>query len=398
MATKKTKQSVLDSAPEAPAAGAGGGGGASPLRISEFGEILGQQHAISLLMAAAQAERIHHAWIFHGPAGVGKFTTALAFAAMLLDPTTAPDLAGVLAPDPGSETQRLLRAGAHPDLHIITKELAAVSREPTVRTSKQRVIPVDVVREFLIEPAQRTRSVVNRSLAGKVFIVDEAELLRADAQDVMLKTLEEPAPGSVIILITSSEDRLLPTVRSRCQRIAFTPLDDAAMGVWYDRSGMPTEPREHREWLIRYAGGSPGWVTQAVEHGLFAWQQTLEPPLTHIDAGRPVPELGAALHTLVEEKAAAWVKTNPEASKEAANFAWSRRMFAFLAERYRLAYRESLMRGGSPGSSERFLRAVETIMAAEGHAAANVNIQFVMENLAAQLSVRLSRPAPRPAR
>lgn len=367
-------------------------------RILGLDDILGQGHAVDVLLAAARAGRIHHAWIFHGPPGVGKFTTALAFAALLLDPTTAPDLSGRLAPDPESETRRLLRAGAHPDLHIVNKELAAVSSDGDTRTGKQRVIPVEVVREFLIGPAERTRSVVAKSLAGKVFIVDEAELLGRSGQNAMLKTLEEPAPGSVIILVTSSEDRLLPTIRSRCQRVAFSTLDDATLREWYERAGMPSEPPEHREWLLRYAGGSPGWIASAVEHGLFAWGQTLEPMLSQIDAGRPAPALGSAMHALVEEKAAAWVKANPEASKEAANFAWSRRMFGFLAERYRLAYREALMRGGASASGDRFVRALDAISTAEEHAAANVNLQFVFENLAAQLMTRLARPAQRAVR
>lgn len=366
---------------------------AAPKAVPTLDDLLGQEHAVAVLRAAAESRRIHHAWVFHGPPGVGKFTAAVAFAALLLDPTTAPDLSGKLAPDPNSQTQHLIRTGSHPDLHIITKELAAISRDDRVRNSKQRVIPVEVVREFLIEPAQRTRAVLGDSLAGKVFIVDEAELLAPAGQDAMLKTLEEPPPGTVLILVTSSDEKLLPTVRSRSQRVAFTALDDKSMREWYARSGLPTDPPDLRDWLLRYAGGSPGWAASAVEHNLYAWEQTLAPALDAIDRGAPVPGLGATLHALVEEKAAAWVKANPDASKEAANIYWTRRLLAYLAERYRLAHREALLGAKTPGASERYLRATEALAAAESHAAANVNLQFVMENLAARLSARANAAA-----
>lgn len=62
--------------------------------------IEGQPRALSVLSQSAQSGRLHHAWIFHGPEGVGKFTAAVSWAAMLLDPSSAPDLSGNVAPDP----------------------------------------------------------------------------------------------------------------------------------------------------------------------------------------------------------------------------------------------------------------------------------------------------------
>jgi DNA polymerase-3 subunit delta' len=186
-----------------------------PLRLAQ---VLGQERAIATLRAAIQSGRIHHAWIFHGPAGVGKFTTALAFAALILDPSSAPDLSGQVEVDPDSKTQQLLASGTHPDLFIITKELAAVSREASVRESKQRNIAKEVLAEFLLEPATRSRVSGDQALASKVFIVDEAELMDRHGQNALLKTLEEPPPGAVIILVTANEDRLLTTCGAAANR------------------------------------------------------------------------------------------------------------------------------------------------------------------------------------
>src|SRR5690606_4650358 len=119
-------------------------------------------------------------------------------------------------------------AWPHPDLHVVTKELARYSEDRSTRERKLTQIPVDVLRTELIEPVYRAAQMGH----GKVFIVDEAELLNDAGQNAMLKTLEEPPAGTTIILVTSIQDRLLPTIRSRCQRVAFVPLPDSVVSRW----------------------------------------------------------------------------------------------------------------------------------------------------------------------
>jgi DNA polymerase III subunit delta' len=351
-------------------------------------QVLGQDRALGQLRAAVSAGRIHHAWIFHGPVGVGKFTTAQAFAAMLLDPTTAPDLSGVLSTDPESATQKLIRAGTHPDLHVIVKELAAVSSDAPTRDRKQFNIPLEVLREFLLEPASKTRVVVTGSPVGKVFIVDEAELIDIRGQNSLLKMLEEPPVGSVIILVTSSEERLLPTIRSRCQRVAFAPLSDAAMKEWLKRSGASVTP-EQTAWVLKFAAGAPGVAAIALENELFTWHRALGPMLERLESGMFPIEMGATMAQFIDERAAAWVKKNPDASKDAANKAWARRMFAFLAEHYR----QRLGLEGGAGGGIRAADAIQAIARAEEQLGANVNLALVMENLTAQLSLQTGSAA-----
>lgn len=342
-------------------------------------QLLGHERAVGQLLAAVTAERIHHAWIFHGPVGVGKFTAANAFAGMLLDPTTAPDLSGRLSVDPESPTQRLVRSGTHPDLHVVVKELAAVSSDSATRDRKQFNIPLEVLREFLLEPAAKTRVVVADSPVAKVFIVDEAELIDIRGQNSLLKMLEEPPPGSVIILVTSSEERLLPTIRSRCQRVAFGPISDAAMRTWIKRA-HPDISTDQETWLLTFAAGSPGVATLALENDLFCWRQQLGPMLDRLGSGLFPIDMGTTLAQLIDERAAAWVKKNPDASKDAANKAWARRMFAFLAEHYRQQLSHA---GGGLQAAD----AIQTIARAEEQLGANVNLGLVMENLVAQLSL-----------
>jgi DNA polymerase III subunit delta' len=349
-----------------------------------LGEIVGQDRAVGALRSALASKRIHHAWIFHGPAGVGKFTTALAFAAVVLDPTSSAGLmGGDIEPDPDSVVQRLLGAGTHPDLHIITKELATVSRDATVRASKQRNIAKDVLEEFLIDPATRTGGGGGASLASKVFIIDEAELVDARGQNSLLKTLEEPAPGSVIILVTPSEERLLPTIRSRCQRVGFSPLSERDMEAWLKGSGLDISGLDapSRQWLLTYAEGSPGLAHLALTTGIVEWHRTLAPMLAEVDRGRFPLDLGPTMAKLADEWSQGWIDRpgNENASKEAANRAASRQMFRLVGGHYRRRLRET---GGETAAA-----AIGLIGEAERQAETNVQATFVMEHLAAQLAL-----------
>lgn len=393
MATKKRTQSEdLASASAAPT------GEAAPAgrEVLSLDDVLGQDAAIGTLRTALGeggkgGDRLHHAWIFQGPLGVGKFSTALAFASYLLDPTLASDLSGRLGIDPDGLIHRLIRAGTHPDLHIVTKELAKVSRETKIQNQKQISIPKEVIEEFLTEPASRTRVQIGASKVGKVFIVDEADLLNAASQNVMLKTLEEPPVGTIIILVTAVEDRLLPTIRSRCQRVGFGPLSEASMKAWLKRARLTLDPA-HEQWLLKFAAGSPGLAKIAMDHNLITWHETLGPMIHAAEQGRFAVPFGATMHRLVDEQAGAWVKSRPDASKDAANKAWARRMLGYLGEHYRDRLRQAAS-GGSVGSGEasgpgvgRCVAAIDALAGAEEELNTNVNMQFVFENLAVKLS------------
>ena len=400
---KKVSQKVAAGEPPARPSPAGrGGGGAKAVRggrkvaeaapargemsldrVPRMSDIVGQDRAVGVLQRALASGRLHHAWIFAGPAGVGKFTTALALAGLALDPTTGRTLSGELEADEDSPVQRMLRAGSHPDLHVVTKEMAAYSRERQVRDSKQRTIPVDVVREFLIEPAQRSRQVAGASMASRVFVVDEAEFMNAAAQNALLKTLEEPASGVLIVLVTTAEDRLLATIRSRCQRVGFGELDGASMGAWLASRGLGDRAAE----LVELVGGSPGRALAALENGLPAWRDAVWPMVDAALSGREPAEMGGLMHGLCEEWAKGWVKAHPDASKEAANHAAVGRMLELVSRRVR-----QRMAGGR-GDVVALAGAVDALREAEHLAERNVNLQFVFDDLAAQLADGAARPA-----
>lgn len=352
--------------------------------IPRWDQIVGQDQPIEVMQTALASGRTHHAWLFAGPPGVGKFTSALAFASCLMDPTTARNLGGRYEPDPDSATQRRLRAGEHPDLHIVRKELALYSDNSKVRERKLASIPLEVIREHLLEPAYRAPTVARDAIAPKVFIVDEAELLDrseswAPVQNAILKTMEEPPPGTVVILVTTSEDRLLPTIRSRCQRLAFRTLSDDEMIRWLSGSDIAVPPGS-RDWLMQVAQGSPGRLVEAIEAGLESWAQPLGTIFAAFDAGRPVFDFGPLAKGLIESYAASWTAGGKNRSKEVANRRAARQLLAVLAGHFQ----QGLRRSHDP---EWHARAVMRCERAERELASYVQPALVFDALAADISV-----------
>lgn len=344
-----------------------------PPRAGTLDEVIGQDRAVRRLRGAIAAGRLHHAWIFHGPVGVGKFRTAMALARELLTPATG---------DAGAMV-RLLEAGTHPDLHIITKELARVSEEARLREQVLRNIAKGVLDEFLIEPAHRTRVITSDSPAAKVFIVDEADLIEGPGQNTLLKTLEEPPPGTVVILVTPQADRLLPTVRSRCQAVAFGPLSDAEFAAWIQRHLADATPAD-REFLARFADGAPGVAEVAYRTGITAWARHLEPLLAAADAGRFNPELAASIAGSIDTWAEERQKENKRASKLSANAAAARWMLRLLGDRYRRRLHGASMAADAEGMA-RASRAIGLLDECE-RLLYNVQPIFVAERLALGLA------------
>lgn len=349
-----------------------------------FAAILGHDRSLARLTDAMRSGRVHHAWVFHGPGGVGKFTAALAFAALLLDPTTQETFGGELVSDPESATRRLLDSGTHPDLHVVTKELAQFHPDAAVRKLKLTNIPLDVIREFLIAPANIAASVRTEARAAKVFIVDEAELMAGPSQNAVLKLLEEPPPRTVIILVTASEERLLPTIRSRCQRVYFGPLGQPDMLKWLKSAAPELSPKD-RDYLLDFAHGCPGVLLGAAKAGLPAWREAIAPLLDDAAKGRYSPVLGPTMAELIEAWAKGSVESGDEGSKSAANKAGADWMLRLIA-----AHARGLAR--SAGTREVSLRWADAIRDTESLIDANVTLLFAFEKLSCDLADGAASP------
>ncbi|MBL9141011.1 MAG: AAA family ATPase [Phycisphaerae bacterium] len=349
--------------------------------------VLGHAKARLALSAAIRSGHVHHAWILHGPPGVGKMRTAEAFARLLLDPDATPACVNDFQPPAESDVAHRIDAGTHADYHVIRKELAALSDSRELRERKQLNIPLGLLRERMLGgvdgDGRLHESAVFRTAThghGKVFILDEAELLDADAQNAMLRTLEEPPPGTFIILVTSREDRLLPTIRSRCQRVPFGPLDDATMRAWWQRSGLEVADAD-RPFIEQFAEGSPGMAQRAVQMGLAAWNAELSPLFDQLESGDFPAGLGDRLAELVDDLAKGVVDDDEHASKDAANRLGTRLLSRWLGLRVRRALAAA---GDEVPALERALATQEVLEQFEQHVRSNVNLKHAFGNLVAQ--------------
>ena len=329
---------------------------------STIERILGQSKPIETLLRAAQDNRQHHAWIFSGPRGVGKYTTAMAFARLLLNIESGD-------------------CSSHRDLHVIRKEDVAWSQNPALQRRKQTNIPLDLLRERIIggktsDGKQHDSVAFKTPVAGnqKVFIIDEAELLAEDGQNALLKTVEEPPPGTTIILVTSREDLLLPTIRSRCQSLPFSPLDQFSLNQWSSEEEFGVNSAA-LSWALSFSSGSPGLVCEAIETGLpelanelFGFL-SLQNSTEYIDAYEK-------MYGFVETNIARWMKDNPNTSKEAANRRAMNLLLLMLSHSVRGCIRNNDVEVG--------VELAGVLVDVEKQLRTNISIKILLESLAAR--------------
>lgn len=367
--------------------------------------ILGQPGAIGALQSALHSGRLHHAYIFHGSVGVGKFTTACRFAKVLLCHDPRPDRAGQVVACNVCQSCRLLggiahpvaTAGdvAHPDFHVVAKELARYSQDAAVRGRKLTSIPVEVLRRSLIDPVYRGAQLGRR----KVLILDQAHLLSETGQNLLLKTLEQPPAGTHLILVTDGQDKLLVTIRSRCQRVAFVPLSDEQVSRWLDEQAVELTTAQ-RQWLVGFATGSPGLAQVAIEYDLFDWAQTVIPALDQMCLGRFPIELGQQIAQMIDGFAKRWVDQHDGASKEAANRQAAGLMWTVIGQHARQMITAGAVHSDvSDPEITRSLLApwlgvIDALEAAGHDLAVGVNIGIVTDHLVSRMDRWLARSTP----
>ncbi len=247
------------------------------------------------LQRAAAGGRRPHAYIFAGAEGVGRRTTAVELAKLLLceSPSERPNRGRFAAMDDDfplrqacrrCDSCRTISAGTNPDFQLVYKELARYHDEQKVRDRVMQNLSIDVVRQFLIDPAWRA-SVGGR---GKVFVVRGAETMSAPAQNALLKTLEEPPRDVTIILICTSPAELLPTTRSRCQLVRFGPLPVDFVADVLIKDGV--EPTEANFWAM-LTGGSIGLAGRRAGEKLYQFKKSLVEELARADATAALAEM-----------------------------------------------------------------------------------------------------------
>jgi DNA polymerase-3 subunit delta' len=209
-------------------------------------DIIGQSEAIGTLTSAIETDKLSHALLFTGLAGIGKTKLACELAKAL----------NCIGDDPPCQNCvhcRQIEAASHPDVSIMEradgKESVAIAQVRALREAAA------------LRPYQGKR---------KVYIIAGAEALTLQAADALLKTLEEPQPQVTIVLTSVDVDALPATVLSRCRILPLHPVDDAELAAALEERGV--DEAEARR-LARLAHGNVGWALQAGKQPKIAAQR-----------------------------------------------------------------------------------------------------------------------------
>ena len=204
--------------------------------------IIGYQQIVGELQRTVASDRIAGAYLFVGPMGVGKETVARYFAQLIFcqQDTEPPTVCGTCL------ACRKVGSGNHPDLQFIRPE-GSLLKIGQIRALQKQII---------YEPFEASR---------KVYILTDVERMNAEAENCLLKTLEEPPASSVLILLTSNVEALLPTTRSRCQILQFHPIPTQELAeILIDRFSVAPEQATT---LAIAAGGAIGKALTQLEKG-----------------------------------------------------------------------------------------------------------------------------------
>ncbi len=238
----------------------------------QWARVIGQEHVKRILLSALQGDRLPHAYLFHGIEGTGKDATALELARVIHCEVGKFEACGTC------DSCVQVAALQHPDVRLIVAlpvgkgeknddpplaklspdditaiqeqfRLKAADHYHRVLIPRANVIKINSIRELRREAAMTTSDGRRR-----VMIVSRAEEMGDEASNTILKTLEEPAGHSMLILTSSRPDALLPTIRSRCQQVRFDPLtDEQITQALREREGTPAD---QAAFAARIAGGS----------------------------------------------------------------------------------------------------------------------------------------------
>ena len=327
-----------------------------------FRDILGQERVLGYLKAALSRGRLAHAYLFLGPEGVGKESVARALAAALncAEPREDGDACG------SCPSCIRLAAGTNPDFMVIY---------PTSK-GRQPQIKIEQIREF-------RRVTAYPPVAGgwRVALVKPAETLNDAAANALLKTLEEPPPRHLLILTAGVEADLFPTVVSRCQTLAFTPLPYPLITEELQRRGLSPS---QATLLAALSGGSLGRALALDPEDLLRQRQEVLTDLEALSHGNSSTALD-------------WAQGLAKASVETDTFLvltqlWYRDLLllSWGAPARLLAHQDRLPELQAEAASnqrEAWLAKLAALSEAQRHLRANLNPELTLDLLGFRLKV-----------
>jgi len=373
-----------------------------------WSDIIGEPRVKRLLSSAIERGRVAHAYLFTGPEGIGKDATALEFARALCCPSAALSAEGLIEACGHCPDCRRAVSLEHPDIHIVfsiprgkgtssndpvenlsEEELRSVRRELAEKAADPyHHINVPRAAEIRIDSVRMIRRFASMSSSTgrwKTFLVFNADELNEEASDALLKTLEEPPAGTVIVLTSSFAAQLRPTIVSRCETVQFDLLGEEEIENAL-RTRLGIDEGEARL-AARLSGGSYRHAVEVLGEDLQEWRNEV------------VDFIGYSLTTryaLLARRIEQWAKADRQAvtNRLRLMLSWVRDVFLLQTgspERVLNIDMESrLERFVGRYRSARTADALGSIELAIGALDRNGNTLLVLANLAAELRRNLA--------
>ena len=225
--------------------------------------IVGHDDVVNCFRQATRQGRLASSFLFVGPEGVGKRSFALRLAQSLLCQTRSEEVLEACGSCPACAQ---VAAATHPDLELVA------------RPPDKSFIPLELLigdKEHRMQEGLCHNLSLRPFMGGrKIAIIDDADYLNAEGANCLLKTLEEPPPRSVLILIGTSPARQLPTIRSRCQLVRFRPLDIPSVASLLLAQGVAPDAQQAQR-LAELSEGSLQRAKEMSDAGLWAFRTRL---------------------------------------------------------------------------------------------------------------------------
>ncbi|WP_347343324.1 DNA polymerase III subunit delta' [Lujinxingia sediminis] len=328
--------------------------------VRKWSELLGNSRTRQVLTQAMSSGRMHHAYLFSGPTGVGKYTTALSFAASL----NCLEHAGDVLEDACMRCTacKRIEASQHPDVLEIAPSGNFI-----------KIDQIRAIQKAALSPPYEARY--------RAVLIDQAHAMTEEGANALLKTLEEPSARTLLFLITDQPHRLLDTIISRCQRLRFGALsDDEVARALPDVLEEPAD-----EALLKvaagYGEGSLGRAVEVLDSGMLEQREEL------LEAFLAVPA----------DRANQWLETaerfgrgnsDLEAQLDVLIVYFRDLMLARRADRQRVINADLMAlidKGVERFSLDAILRILDTLTEARGRLKRNVNAQLIVEGVLDQI-------------